>query len=68
MNFYESGEEINISHTFSNRGVFRIKARAKDINGVIGKWSMLQLSISKSIQQSSILAFFQILQRLLNIR
>jgi len=49
--FYESGEEIIKSHTFSYKGVFKIKARAKDIHGAIGDWEYI--TFGKSTPQST---------------
>jgi len=36
---YSSGEVVSINHTWSEKGLYEIKAIAKDIYGLIGKWS-----------------------------
>jgi hypothetical protein len=36
---FDSGQEVNISHTWENRGTYEIKAKAKDIYSVQSEWS-----------------------------
>jgi len=36
---YESGQEVNASHTWSEIGSYGIKVKAKDINGAESEWS-----------------------------
>jgi hypothetical protein len=36
---YASGEVISVTHTWTERGDYKIKARAKDTNGARGIWS-----------------------------
>jgi len=70
----KSGEEITESHTWNKRGRYLIKAKAKDIHGAESYWGTLSVTmpvnqnIQINSQQSSTLLFFQILQRILNIR
>jgi hypothetical protein len=45
--FYASGEEITISHTWYNLGSAILKARANDTHGALGPWGYLPWSISK---------------------
>ncbi|KYK24109.1 hypothetical protein AYK24_06780 [Thermoplasmatales archaeon SG8-52-4] len=42
--YYSSGEEIIISHTWELIGDFAIKARASDTYGAIGPWGYLHIS------------------------
>ena len=39
--YYDSGEQIQMNHTWSQNGIFQIKVKAKDINGNEGNWSDL---------------------------
>jgi len=68
---YESGEELTISHTWAEQGVFTIRAKAKDIYDAESDWGTLEVTMPVNYnlnQQSTNPLFFQILQRLLNIR
>jgi outer membrane protein assembly factor BamB len=53
--WFESGEEIVMSHTYSKKGTFLIKARAKDTNGAIGDWGFLRITIPRIALYNSIL-------------
>ncbi len=44
---YESDEQITINHTWVNQGSYKIKAKAKDINGYESDWAELSLSVIK---------------------
>jgi hypothetical protein len=37
--YYSSGEEIEVSHTWNTQGSFDIRVRCQDINGEFSKWS-----------------------------
>jgi hypothetical protein len=75
---YESGEICEASHSWANKGIFEIKASAKDINGGVSDWSdPLHFSIHKSklCKNTFFLRFFEyhtnlfaILTNLLEIR
>jgi len=71
---YDSGEEVEISHTWSEQGTYEIRAKAMDISNYESDWGTLEVTmpvnqnIQINSQQSSTPLFFQILQRLLNIR
>jgi len=68
---YESGEEVTISHTWAEQGAFTIRAKAKDIYDAESDWGTLEVEMPVNYnlnQQSTNLLFFQILQRILNIR
>ncbi len=45
--WYLSGEEVSMSHLYSEKAFCEIKARAKDIYGAIGEWGEWRLVISK---------------------
>jgi hypothetical protein len=45
---YESGEEIKISHNWSIKGKYNIKARAKTTYGLMGSWGELEIKIPKT--------------------
>ena len=44
----ESGDEIKLSHTYSTRDTFTIRARAKDSFGKLGDWEQFEIIIPKS--------------------
>jgi hypothetical protein len=44
---YESDELASFSHTWNERGNFTIKARAKDIYGAVGSWSIYEMTIPR---------------------
>ncbi|UCF50441.1 MAG: hypothetical protein JSU91_02875 [Thermoplasmatales archaeon] len=45
---FESGELVTISHNWSERGNYLIKAKAKTTNGLIGPWGELEIKIPKN--------------------
>ena len=45
---YPSGEEITISHTWSQVGKYSIKVRAKDTNDLSSPWTTLEVTMSKN--------------------
>jgi len=64
---YYSDEEITLSHTWSARGIYFIKAKAKDVYGAESGWVTLPVSIpvnQPSSQQSQ--PFQKVLQQLPN--
>ena len=58
---FKSGEEITISHNWSAKAHYTIKARAKTTSGLMGSWGEFELKISKNkaIQTSPFLNFLQ---------
>ena len=42
---YESGEEITLSHTWSERGSYRIKVKSKDIYDLESDWVNLEITM-----------------------
>jgi outer membrane protein assembly factor BamB len=71
---FPSGEEITINHTWTFGGPsYTMKVISKDTNNLVSPWSTLGVTMPENnnqqiIKQSSNLLFFQIMQRLLNIR
>lgn len=48
---YESGEEVTASHTWTSRGSYEIKVKAKDVNGAESEWSdPLPISMPKTYE------------------
>jgi hypothetical protein len=45
---FNSGEIVTVSHNWSTRGKFTIKARAKTTNGLIGPWGELEIKIPRN--------------------
>ena len=45
---YSSGEEITLSYTWSEKGTYTIKARAKDTDNLWGLWGTLQVTMPRS--------------------
>ncbi len=67
---FRSGEKVTISHTWDKKGIYSIRAKAKDILGEESEWNELEVSIPryKVHFKSFIFRFFEqfpILQRLL---
>jgi len=46
--YYPSGQEVTLSHTWESIGTFSISAKAQDKNGSIGPVSIYNISISKT--------------------
>ena len=59
---YSSGDEIIVHHIWSKIGKYSIKARAKDINGLVSPWTELLANIQKSRLSHKIL-FLSLLER-----
>ena len=58
---YDSGEEIETSHTWDAQGNYEIKVKAKDVNGAESDWSNpLEVSMPKN---KDISVFFNFLER-----
>jgi PKD repeat protein len=50
---YNSGEQINLIHSWQNIGFFEIKAKAKDTNNTESNWSELYDIIIENIDQTN---------------
>jgi len=65
---YDSGQQITVSHTWSEKGTYNIKARAKDTDNLWGPWGELEVTMpmsQPSVNQQILKAIFQ---RLLSFR
>jgi hypothetical protein len=58
---YSSGDEVTISHSFSGKGSYTVKAKSKDTNNLIGPWGTLQINIPRS----QVYSIYQILERII---
>ena len=58
---YASGEEVTGSHTWTSKGTFTIKAKAKDIDGAESTWSEFQVTMprNKAMVFSFVLRLFE---------
>ncbi len=69
---YDSGQDVEISHTWSEQGTYMIKAKAMDISNYESDWGTLSVTMPLDLQinqHSSNQLFIKMLQRLLpNIR
>jgi hypothetical protein len=45
---YESGEIVTLSHKWSNKGEYKIQAKAKDIHDLESQWSEFEVTITKN--------------------
>jgi hypothetical protein len=57
-----SGDEVILSHTWSQKGTYTIKARCKDTDNLWGPWGELQVTMPKSRFVTNTL-FLQFLER-----
>jgi len=68
---YNNGQTITRSHTWGTKGTYNISCKAKDPYDAEGPWGYLEVEMPVNYQisqQQSNSLFFQILQRLMNIR
>jgi len=58
---FNSGEEVTVSHSWSEQGTYTIKARAKDTENLWGPWGELMVTMprDKSISNSLLLKFLE---------
>ena len=52
---YASGEKIIKNHSWNKKGIYMIKAVAKDINGLQGKYGTMTVTIPRSVSKNIIL-------------
>jgi predicted secreted protein len=66
---YNSGKMIRINHTWSNKGEYTIKAKAKDIFDLESKWGTLKVEMPKNQQLNNfyVLKFFKVISRGLQV-
>jgi len=62
---YNSGEEITVSHTWSEQGTYTIGAKAKDVFDTESEWGTLEVKMPVN-QQSSNSLFLRFLERFPN--
>jgi len=68
---YSSGQQLTLSHSWSNKGTYNISAKAKDPYNAEGPWGYLEVEMpvnyqnQQSSQQSKSLLFLQLLERLM---
>ena len=60
---YSSGESSSASHTYSGRGVYRIKVKAKDSNGAEGPWGYIDVNVPRARQVWLFEILSQVLER-----
>jgi len=49
---YDSGEELNFSHSWNRRGSYQIKAKAKDTRDAVSDWGYLEVEMPYNNQGS----------------
>ncbi|UCB58446.1 MAG: PQQ-binding-like beta-propeller repeat protein, partial [Thermoplasmatales archaeon] len=59
LGWYNSGEEITVSHTWSEPGTYNIKAKVKDYLDVESDWSTFKVSMPKHRMTNSFLIKFK---------
>lgn len=57
---FSSGEEVTVNHTWSSKGKYTVKAKAKDTNDAESDWGTLRVTIPKTRAFSS--TFYSFLQ------
>jgi hypothetical protein len=67
---YDSGEEAILEHTWSERGDYTIRAKAKDVMGEESDWATLKVTMPRNRATSNVLFYrfleqFPILQKIL---
>ncbi len=61
MGPFQSGEHVNVSHTWTTRGTYTIKAKAKDVNNAESDWGFLKIKMPKNhiYTPSAFMLFFE---------
>lgn len=54
---YNSGEEISISHSWTQKGIYNIKAKVKDEHGAESDWATLEITMPKNKTISNMLLY-----------
>jgi parallel beta-helix repeat protein len=52
---FQSGESVNVSHTWATRGTYTIKAKAKDMQNAESSWGTLSIKMPMSSHQMTML-------------
>jgi len=55
---YASGEIITVTHTWSKKGTYVIRCKARDMNGAESEWGTLQIKIPTIVSSTLFLKFF----------
>jgi len=63
---YESGEEVTISHTWSEQGTYEIRAKAIDISNAESDWGTLEVTMPVNQHSYSFPLFQRLLERFPN--
>jgi hypothetical protein len=68
--FSPSGTDVKVKHTWSKQGTYTIKAKAKDIHGLVGPEGLLKVTMPRNRATSNVLFYrfleqFPILQKIL---
>jgi hypothetical protein len=45
---YDSGQDVNIAHTYTKQGIYTIEAKAKDNNGLESDWGTFDVTIPRN--------------------
>ncbi len=62
---YESEEEVTANHTWTTKGIYTIKVKAKDIYGAEGPWGELEVKMPRNKVLHNLL-FLRLRERFLN--
>jgi hypothetical protein len=62
---YQSGEVVNVSHTWNKKGFYTIKAKARNVHGVEGDWCTLSI-IAPIYKITTNILFMKLLERFPN--
>lgn len=57
---YESGEEVILSHSWSEQGTYTIRAKSRDVHWAVSDWATLEVSMPKNKAINTL--FFQFLE------
>jgi len=60
---YSSGQQLTLSHSWSNKGTYNISAKAKDPYDAEGPWGYLEVKMPVNNQQSSNSLFLRFLEK-----
>ena len=60
---YPTGQIVTVNHTFTKKGTYMIKAKAKDIHGVESAWATLEVSMPKNSAFTFNFFFQQLFER-----
>jgi len=74
-NFIASGTQMTLSHTWSEKGTYVVRAKAKDVYDLQSDWGYIEVTMPMNQQIGQIISqrfsyrlFYPVLERLLNLR